>query len=516
MKLKIRYITKDMIDPDLILRLKKEGHEVLVCVEEETKTLDGSITKLPYEKRLKDLKGTDLIIYDECDFGDEPSDLRKQGYSVIGGSKKSDAMELDRAKGEAIAKLAGIKVPSSQEFTKISDIKEFIKSNPKVWVMKQNGALDGLKGLNFVSKCEDSRDIIDYLEWLEEKWPDGLPQTFTLQEKIEGHEIGAGAYFNGTEFMKDKDGEEFCEICYEHKSLMPGDMSVSTGEMFSLLKYTPAKSNKIFLETLDKMRDILKKVDFRGDVDANCIINETGVYFLEWTMRFGSPTTSGQTAIHKTGWGEFLKACADGQQIPFEYDGRWTIPCFLYAPPFPNSTDDKIRNIIDDKFKSQKKHSVEDLKELMEMRLTTSEDLTVDFKEKLNKQDIDNFHPQYIYYKDGKIKVAIPDGYVAIITGQGDTPKEAGEATAKLLKKILVPKGFYRNDFTSHYDRSKKDLIKWGYLQDDSTIEEQLAEKAKQEEKDKQTKEITEKVRGEYDSKLKEVKDAVRGVIYGK
>jgi hypothetical protein len=65
MKLKIRYITKDMIDPDLILRLKKEGHEVLVCVEEETKTLDGSITKLPYEKRLKDLKGTDLIIYDE-------------------------------------------------------------------------------------------------------------------------------------------------------------------------------------------------------------------------------------------------------------------------------------------------------------------------------------------------------------------------------------------------------------------------------------------------------------------
>ena len=44
----------------------------------------------------------------------------------------------------------------------------------------------------------------------------------------------------------------------------------------------------------------------------------------------------------------------------------------------------------------------------------------------------------------------------------------------------------------------------------------ELAEKAKQEEKDKQTKEIEDRFKKDYEGKLKEVKDAVRGVIYGK
>ena len=81
---------------------------------------------------------------------------------------------------------------------------------------------------------------------------------------------------------------------------------------------------------------------------------------------------------------------------------------------------------------------------------------------------------------------------------------------------MVVPKGFWRNDFhDTNYHKAKKDLIKWGYLQDDSTIEEQLAEKQKQEEKDKQTKEITATIQKDYDSKLKTVKDAVRKTIYG-
>ena len=50
---------------------------------------------------------------------------------------------------------------------------------------------------------------------------------------------------------------------------------------------------------------------------------------------------------------------------------------------------------------------------------------------------------------------------------------------------------------------------------DDSTIEEQLAEKAKQEEKDKQTKEIEDRFKKDYEGKINEVKSAVKKVIYG-
>ena len=112
--------------------------------------------------------------------------------------------------------------------------------------------------------------------------------------------------------------------------------------------------------------------------------------------------------------------------------------------------------------------------------------------------------------------MANSDGFILTACGLGETVDEAGDKVEKLLKKMVVPKGFWRNDFhDTNYHKAKKDLIKWGYLQDDSTIEEQLAEKAKQEEKDKQTKEITEKIQGDYDKKLSDIKGAVKGIIYG-
>ena len=505
--MKINFLSHDILDPDLVLRLKKEGNDVVLFEKEKSKTLDGSVKKLPFNKRMDNLKGVDLFVYDDVGFGDEPADLRKQGYSVVGGSSKSDAMELDRIKGAKIAQLAGLNVPETKEFTSIKDIIDYLKENKGRKVLKQFGKIDGCKGLNFISKVDDNRDMITYLEWVEERWVEGLPQTFVIQDFIEGHEVAVGAYFSGEDWMKDKDGDIFCEINMEHKALMAGDMGVSTGETFTLMKYLKAKDCKLFQETLGKLTDILKKIDFVGDADANCIIDEQGAHFLEFTMRFGSPATSSQIAIHKTKWGEFLKACADKKNISFEYDPRWTIVAWLFTPPFPHSMGDIKVN--------ENPKNIDEMKDLLEHRLSNTEDLVIDFKEKLSPEELNNVHLEYVYYKDGKIKLANNSGYVFTITGQGDTPKEAGEATAKLLKKILVPKGFYRNDFTSHYDKSKKDLIKWGYLQDDSTVEEQLKAKEEQEAKDKQTKEITEKISKEYDDKLKTVKDAVRKTIYG-
>ena len=37
----------------------------------------------------------------------------------------------------------------------------------------------------------------------------------------------------------------------------------------------------------------------------------------------------------KTPWGEFLKAMADGKQIPFEYNSGYCIVSWLYTKPFP-------------------------------------------------------------------------------------------------------------------------------------------------------------------------------------
>ena len=506
--MKIQIYSHDILCPPLLLELQKEGADVLLSEKEKSKTLEGTIKRGVH-------KNPDLVIFDDVGFKDEPVEMRKKGIPTVGGNLKSDAMELDRIKGIKIAQLMGIKTPRTESFDNFEDMIKFIKENPARYIMKQEKLLDGIKGMNFASKKDDSSDLLERIEWLKERWVDGLVPTFVIQQFIEGREIACGSYFNSNEFMKDKNGNEICEENFETKPLCAGDLGQATGEMYTLLRYRLASESLLFKETLDKAREVLTKIGFIGDVDANCIVNKEGVWILEWTMRFGSPASSGQIAIHKTKWSEFLLAMAKGEQVDFEYDPRWTIIAWIVTPPFPYAEGDKIKNLIEEKYKKNPPKNTDEKKDLLESRLMDSLDVVLDFKEQPTKEELENIHPEYVYYKNGKIRLANSGGYGITVSGQGETVKEAGEKTEKLLKKILLPSRLWRNDFGAHYFESRKDLIKWGYLQDDSTIEEQLAEKAKQEEKDKQTKEITEKIQGDYDKKLSDIKGAVKGIIYG-
>ncbi len=121
---------------------------------------------------------------------------------------------------------------------------------------------------------------------------------------------------------------------------------------------------------------------------------------------------------------------------------------------------------------------------------------------------------EYVYLEGDKIKVSNSAGYVLTVTGQGDTVKEAGDNTEKLLKKLVIPKGFWRNDFGAHYFEGKKELIKLGYLEDDTTQEEALKQK---EESDKQSKlrsEMEKGIKEDYEKKLDGIKKAVKKIIY--
>lgn len=468
--MKILYISGEWMAPDLCLRLKNEGNDVYLALEEESEILKGTIKRIPYETRLEFAKSCDLILYDDKAKG-EPAMLRKQGLSVIGGCKNTDKSELDRLFANNVAKACGMKVPEVHEIKNLEEAKKFIEKEGGKWVLKQMGKLDGVKGLNGVARMENSEDLLAKIDKLIEIWPENLKQEFILQEKVEGHEFACGSYWNGKEFMKDKDGNEICEENWEHKPLFAGNMGESTGEQFTVMHYVKASESKIFKETLDKLRPFLKKIDYRGDFDINCIINEKGVYFLEFTPRMGVPATSAQIAIHKTLWGEFLKAMADGQQTPFEHNEGYCIVSWLYTKPFPamqlKMLEKYAEKVYDGKLKDDQ------IAESMAYKLMDSYGIPVLFKEKLSKTDLDNLHFDGTMLEKGQLKIANSDGYVLTATGMGETVDEAGEKVEALLKKIVIPNGFWRNDFKkSNYHHSRNDLIDWGYLNEEKDEDE--------------------------------------------
>lgn len=485
-KRKVLITADEWLCPSLALSLQTEGCDVYAALKRPTTILKGTIKRIPYADRIEFAKGCDLVIYEDKSNRGEPAILRKMGLSVIGGDKLSDKLELDRIWANKMAKLSGLLVPEIHKTDDFDKVRAIIKEKGGKWVLKQQGKIDEIKGLNFVAKMPNSEDLLDFLDFLDSKWIDGLKKDFVLQERIDGHEMAVGSYWNGKEFMKDSEGNELCEENFEHKSLMTGNMGESTGEMFTVMRYMKAKHSKLFMETLDKYRPLLKAMNFRGDIDINCIVTEKGAFFLENTPRMGVPATSGQLEIHKSSWYTFLKAMADGKQDKkFAYDPKPCVVSWLYTKPFPFVNSHKMTAV----YEKLDASSAQDVAETLSFRMSNSNGIIVNLTKDFTTDDWKHVHPDGLRFQDKKLKIANEDGYVLTASATGETVEAAGEKVAAIFKKIIVPKAFYRNDFSSsNFHKASEDLNKWGYvmtaeakekMEKDEAVVKEVAKEAK-------------------------------------
>jgi len=496
---KVTIITDEWLAPSLALALKNDGASVSLAVKRTTAILKGTIQRIPYADRVESAKNANLVIYEDKSNKGESSDLRKEGYCVIGGDKLTDKLELDRTWANEIARLSGMLAPEMIQVSSFQEIRDIVATRGGRWVLKQQGKLDEIKGLNFVAKMDDSEDLIDSLDKLEKIWIEGVKPDFVMQEYKEGHEMACGAFWNGHEFMKDRDGDEVCYENWEHKALFPGNLGESTGEQYTVIRTVKAKDSKLFSETLDRCRELLKRIDYRGYFDVNTIVTKEGAYFLEFTPRMGVPFTSGLLEIHKSSWYRFLYAVADGSQdTTFEYNTGFCIVSWLYTKPFPFVTSHKLTQAFED---TETPTNMGDIAELMSFRMANSDGVPINFKKDFTKEDWPHIHPDGLRYDGDRLVIANPDGYILTATSMGETPEEAGESLTKILKKIVVPKSFWRADFDrSNYHKSKDDLEEWEYL-----MSSEKREAKKQAEDIAKTNKENEAARADVRAKIREM-----------
>lgn len=499
---RVLIVTDELLAPSLALTLQNEGCDVAMAMKRPTNILKGTLKRIRYEDRLEYAKDCDLIIYEDKSNRGESSELRKSGLSVIGGDRLSDKLELDRTWANRIAGIAGINAPEMIPVDSFEAIRDLIKARGGKWVLKQCGKLDEIKGLNFVAKMDDSEDMLDFLPIMERSWIEGVKKDFVMQEKKEGYEFAVGSFWNGREFMKDADGDELCCQNWEHKSLFPGNLGESTGEQYTVMQYSKARDSKLFSETLDRCRELLMRMDYRGYFDVNTIVNGEGSHFLEFTPRLGVPLTSGQLEIHKSGWFPFLKAMADGgQDGDFKFDDRFCIVSWLYTKPFPFVNSHKMTALYEGQ---EPPKSMDEIADTMSFMMSNAEGIRVNFSKDFTSADWKHIHPDGLRFQDGRLAIGNPDGYVLTATQTADTVDQAGEAMNGLLRKIIVPKAFWRNDFgSSNYHKSVDDLTEWGYVLGEER-KRSLAEAREAEKKAKKSE------------KRKDIRKKLKKIVYAK
>ncbi|WP_294171419.1 hypothetical protein [uncultured Sphingomonas sp.] len=350
-------------------------------------------------------------------FGALQDDLRRDGFQVVGGSSFGDRLENDRAFAQRLLTELGLQVAPTHEFTRAAEALAFIAADPGRYVLKVNG------GGSYVGQLPDGSDLAALLEL---RPPSG---DFILQDHLSGVETGVGAYFNGHRFLRPA-----C-LDWEEKRFFPGGLGELTGEMGTVATFNG--SDRLFERTLAPLEPLLREAGHVGWVNLNCMINEAGVWPLEFTCRFGYPGYAVLSALQTGGWGDLLRRLADRDSTGFPAAPGYSLGIVLTTPPFPYSRQ----------------------------QVNEPVGLPILIDPALGAEDRRHIYWGEVGTAAGRLVTSGLYGWTAVVTGTGFTIEEAREHALRRARALTIPDVRYRLDIGERLVRGDlAELVRWGLI----------------------------------------------------
>ncbi len=420
----------------LYLRLVAEGHEVKAAVSEPLArgTLAGMLEQTPDWREELDwvrAAGTDgVILFENVSHnrGELQDKLRADAFQVIGGSAYGDRLENDRAYAQSVLAEIGLRTAATREFADIASADAFLSANPGRYVLKWNGPAESASD-NYVGHLPNGGDVRAVLR--AKLTRQGTPSSLVLMDYVDGVEMGVGAYFDGTSFLSPP-----C-LDWEHKRFFTGDMGELTWEMGTVVTYD--RSRRFFELTLAGMAPYLRENGYRGYINLNTIVNEDGIWPLEFCARFTYPGFALLDALQETSWSDIFRRILAGQTTQAEKNFAvrrgYCVAIVLTTPPFPYTT----------------KQVAEPL------------GLPV-ILDGINEEDWADIHLGEVGLQEGQLVTTGLYGWTMVVTGVADTVTAANARACNLAERIFIPNMRYRRDIGQRLGHEYARLEKLGVL----------------------------------------------------
>ncbi|AHG02951.1 phosphoribosylamine--glycine ligase [Halobacterium sp. DL1] len=436
---------------DLAWQVHREGHDVKYYIEAESdqEIGDGFVPKT--DDWRSDVEWADVVIFDDIWVGSDigtgglAEELRAEGKAVVGGTPNTDHLEEDRGYAMEVLEDHGVNTVEHHIFHDFGEGIEFVQQHPAPYVIKPLGEVQNVKRLLYVGNEDDGSDVVDVLRAYEKAWGHRM-KGFQLQRKVEGVEIAVCGFFDGDSFI------DQVNFNFEHKKLFPGNVGPQTGEMGTSMFW--GGHNELFTETLGKLEGWLAEEGYVGSIDVNCIVNASGIYPLEFTPRFGYPTISLQEESFESPTGAFFYDLAHGIDPELSVHQGFQVGARIVLPPFPfddeQTYDENSRNaaIV---FETERREGIhiEDAKCVSVRDTGTASGEPCD-----PRAD-----------EDCQWRVAGENGMPIVVTGKGETMREAREQLYGRIDDIVIPNLYYRDDIGERWLRGEGDRLQaWGYL----------------------------------------------------
>jgi phosphoribosylamine--glycine ligase len=417
-----------------------EGNDCRIYINDPCyrNVYDGLLDKA---KKIDPKKG-EIIIFDFSSFGKIADNLKKSGALVVGASSFADALEQDRKFGFDVMEEAGIKIPLTAEFEDFNDVSEYLDANcekddgtERRFVFKPSGKLLPCH-LTYVSK--DRGDLEEYTKYVRDNYSKNI-ESFVLQEFVEGVVVSSELWCDGTKFLRP--GNHTLEV----KALMNGNLGPATGCAGNLV-YTEEGPCRIINQGIAKAEAACVKAGHVGPVDLNTVVNEEGVWALEWTPRFGYCATPTQMFLMKNSIGQFFADVAKQQASHVPMTDKYAAGVRLSIPPYPLEPKNT------DQVQVVRPNVGIPIRGLTEA----------------------NAGAMYFYevmLQDGALMHSSGPGLIGCAMGLGDSPYEAFQQPYRILDSLKIPEKQYRTDLCGvlcdmYYDAERHDNVSLGSLFD--------------------------------------------------
>ena len=387
----------------LYLRLIREGHEVKVTISEPLAngTMAGLVPRaIKWEDELDWVRAgaPGIILFEAVGFGELQDRLRHEGFKVVGGSAFGDRLENDRAFAFELLRRHGMKLAPVTEFRSSAAAVADLRKRPRRCVLK----LCDSQGDTFVGALTDGSDVAALLQV--RPVPDGVP--FILMDFVEGIETGVGAYFNGERFLRPA-----C-LDWEHKRFFAGNMGELTGEMGTVATFSG--SDALFEATLQPLEPLFRDAGHVGWINLNTIINESGVWPLEFTCRFGYPGFAVLEPLQGLPWSAMFEMLVTPGNRDFPAKQGFSTCVVLTTPPMP----------------------------LSRKEVNTPVGLPV----MIGDIDPEHLHLGEVGAAESGLVTAGLYGWTAVVTGTGASVAQAKSAAYANAAKVQAPNMRYRLD----------------------------------------------------------------------
>lgn len=272
----------------LAMLMQRQGSDVVCATDYRTvkakelgateKIGDGLVEKVDFAAAQRQLRGQGALwVFDSNDLPHEADKLRVSGESVIGTSALAEQVEDDREFAADFAKSVGFDLPVTESFTDYGKALKYLEQHGDQAFVFKPDAQDPTMTYVPLEKDDPAKANAELREYLHSVHS-GNP-SFILQEVVNGVEANFEVWV--------ADGRPVAGFCdLEAKRKLVGDLGENLGCAGDYVLALP-RDNPALVATVLRYLQRPELRHYTGSVDANVMLKDGKVYFLENCFRFG-------------------------------------------------------------------------------------------------------------------------------------------------------------------------------------------------------------------------------------